>query len=141
MEFSKPAAKTPPQGRAEWIRAALLFALVIAAGLATSPFFEMGFNDDWDYSRLALSFAKSGQIHYAGWTAVAALVQTVYGGTLSYIFGGGPTVHRLGTLFAAGFIPVLTYFTGRELGLRATFAYFAALTFGLSPFKIGRAHV
>ena len=139
MEISELATKSTPTVRAEWLRAAMLFGLVIAAGLATNPFFEMGFNDDWDYSRLALAFAKTGQIHYAGWTAVSALVQSVYGGTLSYLFGGGPTVHRLGTLFAAGFIPILTYLIGRELGLRARVAYFAALTFGLSPFMIPNA--
>src|SRR4051812_9573612 len=81
-----------------------LFGLIIAAGLATRPFVDLGFNDDWDFTRLAMNFAQRHQIVYSGWSAVALLVQVVYGALLSTLFGGTYTVYRLGTLFVSGFL-------------------------------------
>jgi len=111
----------------------LLYALVIAAGLATNPFVNMGFSDDWAYSQIAVRFAQTGHIEYGKWAAAAVLVQTVYGALLTKLFGGTFVTHRLGTLFVAGFIPVLVYETGRRLKLNGRMALFGALTVGLSP--------
>ena len=66
----------------------LLYALVIAAGLATNPFVNMGFSDDWAYSQIAVRFAQTGHIEYGKWAAAAVLVQTVYGALLTKLFGG-----------------------------------------------------
>jgi hypothetical protein len=114
-------------------RSFLLYALVIATGLATKPFFNMGYNDDWEFSLIAARFAQTGHMMYGGWAAPALLVQTIYGALLTKVFGGTYVVHRLGTLFLAGFIPVLVYQTGRRLRLNDRMAFFAALTVGLSP--------
>ena len=118
------------------VRWTSLFGLVIAAGLATRPYVEMGFNDDWDYTHLALTFAARHHIVYSGWATAAVLVQVVYAALLTKLFGGAYTVHRLGTLFISGFLPIVTYKTGRALKLRGEYAYFAALALGLSPYFI-----
>lgn len=121
------------------LHVSLLYALVIAAGLATNPFFDMGFNDDWVYSLIATRFAHTGHLTYVGAAYAAVLVQTVYGALLTKVFGGTFVVHRLGTLFIAGFIPILVYQTGRRLRLYRGMALFAALTIGLSPIFIPHA--
>src|SRR6266568_8626513 len=119
--------------------ACLLYLLIIAAGLATDPFFNTGFNDDWSYSLVATRFAQTGQITYGGWSTAAIVIQTVYGGLLTRLFGGTFIVHRLGTLFMAGCIPVLVYATGRRLKLSDSMALFGALAVGLSPLFIPHA--
>jgi hypothetical protein len=116
-----------------------LFLFVIIAGLATDPFFEMGVNDDWSYSQIAVGFAQTGRIAYGGWPASALLIQTPYGALLTKLFGGSFVTHRLGTLFLSGFIPILVYRLGLRFVLPREMAFFGAMTVGLSPLFIPHA--
>ena len=117
----------------------LIYVLVIAAGLITDPFYNMGFNDDWSFSAVAGHYAQSGHVVYVGWSMPALLVQTVYGGLLTRLSGNTFVIHRLGTLFLAGFIPVLLYLTGQRLELSDRMALFGALTVGMSPLFLPHA--
>jgi hypothetical protein len=116
-----------------------LFLSVIAAGLATNPFFQSGVNDDWAYSQIAYRFAQTGHISYGGWPASAVLIQTFYGALLTKLFGGSFVPDRLGTLFLSGFIPVLVYRLGLQFGLRRQMALFGAMTFGWCPLFLPHA--
>ncbi len=106
---------------------------VIVAGLATNPFVEMGVNDDWAYSQIAVGLAQTGRIAYGGWATSALLIQVPYGAFLTKLFGGSFVTHRLGTLFLAGFIPILVYQLGLRFDLQKRMAFFGAMTVGLSP--------
>jgi hypothetical protein len=109
------------------------------AGLATNPFFEMGVNDDWAYSQLAVGLAQTGRIAYRGGETAALLVQVPYGALLTKLFGGSFVTHRLGTLFLCGFIPILVYLLGLRFALQRKMAFFGAMTVGLSPLLMPHA--
>jgi len=113
-----------------------LYLAVIVAGLATNPFFDMGVNDDWSYSRTAMDLARTGHIHYFGWSASAMLAQLPYGALWIKLFGGSFATLRVATLALSGLIPVLTYWLGLECSLERRMAFFGAMTVGLSPLFI-----
>ncbi len=123
----------------DWQICTFLFLSVLAAGLATNPFFQSGVNDDWVYNQIADVFARTGHMSYGGGPSAALLIQTPYGALLTKLFGGSFVTHRLGTLFVSGFIPFFIYLIGRQFGLRRQFAFFGAMTFGLSPLFVPHA--
>lgn len=111
-------------------------AVVLLLVLIAYPFADAGFNDDWSYAQIALIFAKTGHVHYNGWTWASLVFQTVWGALWIRIFGFSFNVLRAATLpFSLGFV-WLVYALGRKAGLRRELACFGALAVGTSPWYI-----
>ena len=110
-------------------------ALVVTIVLA-NPFVDSAFNDDWAYSDTALKLAQTGKIHYNGWGSPTILFQSAWAALFIHLFGFSFQLLRAISLpFSIGSV-WLTYFLGRQLGLRCAFAGFAALTMAVSPLFI-----
>lgn len=120
------------------VRKDLLFsslaALVSACCFLLSlPYANLGFNDDWSYSYIALKYAETGRIGYTGWSPTLLLFQIPYGGLLVRIFGFSFDLFRWATLpFSMG-CAVLLYFLGRLTRLEPRVALFGTLTIITSP--------
>jgi hypothetical protein len=108
----------------------VLFLLAVAA---TMPVYEMGFEDDWSYSHIALVFASTGHIEYNGFTAVMLLPQIVWLALFIKLFGFSFLIMRLSTIvLGVALIPML-YDLCLECGLESAFALFGTLLTVLSP--------
>src|SRR3954468_21221392 len=122
--------------RTEIIAPLLCSLALIACVVIANPFVDSPFNDDWSYSDTALKLAQTGRIHYNGWGSPTILFQSAWAALFIRLFGFSFNLLRLISMpFSIGFV-CLTYFIGRRLGLRRSFAGFAALTVAVSPLFI-----
>lgn len=113
----------------------IFLAALVTAGcfILSSPFADLGFNDDWCYSYSALLYAKIDRTAYTGWGGVLLLFQVPYGGLLIRIFGFSFDLLRWATLpFSMG-SAMLLYLLGRSVRLEPRFALFGTLTVITSP--------
>jgi hypothetical protein len=118
---------------AEIVTPLLCSLALIACIVIANPFVNSAFDDDWSYADTALRLAQSGSIHYSGWGSPTILFQSVWAALFIRAFGFSFNLLRLISIpFSAGLV-CLTYFLGRRLGLRPSFAGFAALTLAVSP--------
>ena len=118
-------------------RSPLIVAFVtLAVILATLPFADSGFDDDWAYAHVARVFHDTGTIRYNGWGASIGWFQSAYGALLISLFGFSFQVLRFATApFAMG-CAVLMYLLARKAGLKESHSTFAALAVTVSPFFI-----
>jgi len=132
---SPPDRPSSPQ-RADVIYPVLLALLIPALVFATVPFVEMGLNDDWAYARTAIDAARTGNLHYFGWSNSMIGFQAYWGALFVRFFGPSFNVLRLCTLpFSAG-CALLLYHLARRSGLGPTLAAFATATVTCSPLFI-----
>ncbi len=104
--------------------------------LASVPFADSAFDDDWAYAHVARVLQQTGHIHYNGWGASIGLFQSAWGALLISLFGFSFNVLRLGTApFAMG-CAVMTYLLARKAGLRESSGIFAAVAITTSPYFI-----
>src|SRR5579863_1735059 len=125
--------------RASWqnLRGCIFVALVaMMVILASLPFADSAFDDDWSYAHVARVLQQTGQIHYNGWGSSIGLFQSAWGALLISLFGFSFNVLRLGTApFAMG-CAVLTYLLARKSGLRESSGIFASVAITTSPYFI-----
>ena len=113
---------------------ALLCALgMVLCVLATVPLVEMGLNDDWSYIASALSLARTGHIHYNGWSTAMLGWQLYLGALFIKLFGFSFTVVRASILLVGAATVVLLQRIALRLGLSPANAVLATLTVALSP--------
>lgn len=108
-------------------------AVVLGFVLLANPFGSAGFVDDWSYSHMALKLAQTGHLKYEGWGSPTLLFQTLWAAPWIHLLGFSFDLMRAITLpFALGFV-LLTYATGRKVGLRRDLSLFGALIVGTAP--------
>src|SRR6266404_3277834 len=119
------------------LRGCIIVALVaMVVILASLPFADSAFDDDWAYAHVARVLQQTGQIHYNGWGASIGWFQSAWGALLISVFGFSFDVLRSGTaLFAMG-CAVLMYLLARKAGLRESSGVFAAVAVTTSPYFI-----
>jgi hypothetical protein len=112
----------------------VLCALVaLLAVLASLPFVEAGFNDDWGYAYIALNLARTGHFSYGSLSAATLLFQAYWGSALIHLFGFSFQLLRFSTLpFAMG-CAVLCYRLARLANLPPASSLFASLALVSSP--------
>ena len=119
------------------VRGCIIVAFIaLAVILATLPFADSAFDDDWAYAHVARVLQQTGQIHYNGWGASIGWFQSAWGALLISVFGFSFNVLRLGTApFSMG-CAVLMYLLARQAGLRESSGIFAAVAVTMSPYFI-----
>jgi hypothetical protein len=119
------------------LKGAFLCALFPAAGvLATLPFVEMGINDDFSYTQIALHLANTGKLAYNGWNTPIVGFQAYWAAIFIKLFGFSFTLVRFSVLpFAVG-CSVLVYLLALYAGLSRSRAIFLAFFVALSPLAL-----
>jgi hypothetical protein len=98
-----------------------------------NPFNQIGFDDDWSYSRVALKLAETGRLQYNGWGSPLQLFQTLWAFPWLKIFGSSYPVLQVATIpVSLGFV-LLVYATGLRAGLSRQLAACCAIGTGTSP--------
>ena len=118
------------------VACALLVALSI---LATYPVVEMGVNDDWSYTKTALTLVRTGHIVYNGWATAMLGWQIFWGALFIQLFGYSVLVVRLSTLPIAMGCAFLLFWLCNRFGLNARSAFLATCTVVLSPLFVPMA--
>src|ERR1700723_2308213 len=122
----------PEQSHA--VRNGIICASVTAASvLASWPFAEMGFVDDWSYVKTAFVFARTGHIVYNGWATAMLGWAIPWAALFIKLFGFTFTAVRLSTLPLAMLSVYLLHASLVRFGITARNAIVGALTLGLSP--------
>jgi hypothetical protein len=115
----------------DWLNVLLCAALVAGAILATNPFVEVAFNDDWMYAYTVRQLLRTGKIQYAAESTIF-LTQAYWGALWARMFGFSFVSLRFSTMpFAVGCV-ILCYVLAREARLKRSFAFLTAILFGLS---------
>ena len=123
--------------RSHAVRNGLICAFVVAACLwATYPVAEMGFFDDWSYTRTAQMFAQTGHFVYNGQGAMILGWQVVWGALFIKLFGFSFTAARLSMLPIAMAAVFLFHAVLVRFGVNARNAVLGTLALGLSPMFI-----
>lgn len=119
------------------LKGALLCALFpVVAVLAAWPFVEMGVNDDFSYTQIALRLAQTGRLAYNGWNTPMIGLQAYWAAMFIKLFGFSFALVRLSTLpFAVG-CSVLLYLIALRAGLSRSLAVFVAFVLAFSPLAI-----
>lgn len=119
------------------LKGALLCALFpVAAVMAALPFVEMGVNDDFSYTQIALHVAQTGKLAYNGWNTPMIGLQAYWAALFIKLFGFSFTLVRFSTLpFAVG-CSVLLYLIALRAGLSRSLAVFLVLVVAFSPLAI-----
>ena len=121
-------------GRASAIRNGLLCVLLVAACLfASYPFAEIGFIDDWSYTKTALDFARTGHFIYNAAASAMLGWQVVWGALFIKLFGFSFIVVHLSTWPLALASVLLFHQILLRFGIAPRDAVFGTLTLGLSP--------
>lgn len=108
-------------------------AVLLTALIASSPWGDTPFQDDFSFSWMAKSIADTGHLSFNGWSEPSVGVQALFGALVIRIFGWSYEVLRLSMFaWAAGCVALL-YFTARLVGLSRHSACFSALVFSLCP--------
>jgi len=111
----------------------LCIAIVAVAILATWPFANLAYADDFAYAHVALNLARTGHLVYNGWEFAMLLPHACWGALFIHLFGFSFECLRFSTIpFALGAI-ALCYSLVRRAGLRTAEAFFVTLLIGLSP--------
>ena len=119
------------------LKGALLCALFpVVAVLAAWPFVEMGVNDDFSYTQIALRLAQTGRLAYNGWNTPMIGLQAYWTALFIKLFGFSFALVRFSTLpFAVG-CSVLLYLIALRAGLSRSLAVFVAFVLAFSPLAI-----
>jgi hypothetical protein len=131
--MSSEALADPNPGRRDLANALLCALAVVAAILATWPFAELPFNDDWSYSWTVKQLDLTGRLTYNGWASASGIAQAYWGLIWVKLFGYSVTVLRLSTIPLAAGAASFCYLLARRAGLAARSAVFATLVLGWSP--------
>lgn len=107
--------------------------LVVLAVLASYPFAEMGFIDDWSYIKTAEEFARTGHFVYNGWATAMLGWQIPWAALFLKLFGFSFTIARLAMLPIALLSISLFHAILLRFGISRRNAIFGSLTLGLSP--------
>jgi hypothetical protein len=119
------------------LRGALLCALLPIAGvLATLPFVEMGINDDFSYTQIALHLANTGKMAYNGWNTPMVGFQAYWAALFIKLFGFSFVLVRLSTLPFVSGCSVLLYLLALYAGLPRSRAIFLAFVVAFSPLAL-----
>lgn len=116
------------------IRNGFLCTLVfLACYLASWPFAEMGFVDDWSYAKSAQVFARTGHLVYCGWDTPILGWLIAWGAFFVRLFGFSFTTVKLSTLPVAMATVFFFHSLLVRFGSSSRNAVIGALTLGLSP--------
>jgi len=130
-------ANMRPQMDSSKLRDAFLCALFsIAAVLATLPFVEMGINDDFCYTQIALHLANTGKMAYNGWNSPMVGFQAYWAAFFIKLFGFSFVLVRLSTLPFVGGCSALLYLLSLYAGLPRSRAIFLAFFVAFSPLAL-----
>lgn len=111
-----------------------LCALIVAASIvATWPFAEMGFQDDWSYVRTALEFARTGHFVYNGWSTAMLGWLVPWGALFIKLFGFSFTIVRLSMIPIAATAAYVFHDCLTRCGVSGRDAVLGTLTLCLSP--------
>jgi hypothetical protein len=114
----------------------LCAALATAAILLTHPFVEMGFNDDFSYTQIALRLAQTGKLIYNGWNTPMLGFQAYWAALFIKGFGFSFTLVRFSTLpFVAG-ASILLYLIAVYAGVSRNVALIYSCFVILSPLSL-----
>jgi hypothetical protein len=103
------------------------------AVLASWPFAEMGFVDDWSYVKTAFVFARTGHLVYNGWATAMLGWVIPWAALFIKLFGFSFTVVRLSTLPLSMASVYLLHASLVRFGITPRNAIVGALTLGLFP--------
>ena len=119
------------------LKGALLCAMFpVVAVLATLPYVDMGVNDDFSYTQIALRLAQTGKLAYNGWNTPMIGLQAYWAALFIKLFGFSFAVVRFSTLpFAVG-CTVLLYLIALRAGLSRSLAIFLVFVVAFSPLAI-----
>jgi hypothetical protein len=107
--------------------------IVLAALLASSPWGNTPFQDDFSFSWMAKTIAETGRLAFNGWSEPTVGIQAFQGALVIKLFGWSYEALRLSMFgWSIGSVLVI-YFTARLVRLSRKSACFSALIFGLSP--------
>jgi hypothetical protein len=116
------------------VRNGMICACMTAASvLASWPFAEMGFVDDWSYAKTAFVFARTGHIAYNGWATAMLGWVIPWAALFIKLFGFSFTAVHVSTLPLAMASVYLLHASLIRFGITARNAVLGALTLGLSP--------
>jgi hypothetical protein len=114
-------------------QSALLLALCVAA---SSPFAEVGMNDDWSYAYSAKLLAQSGHISYNGWATAMLGWQLYWGALFIKLFGFSFAILRISTLVLSMLCAALLHQIFVRVGLTERNAVFCTFVILLSPLTL-----
>jgi hypothetical protein len=133
-ELTSTDRTAPTRSHAFYVTLAALLAGLVP--LLAYPVSEIGFIDDWSYSKMAFDVLHTGTFRYDGWTTPAMGPQAHWGAAFLYLFGESFTVLRYSILVIASLAAVVVYWVGIRCGLSRAYAFQAAVACLLSPVAI-----
>jgi 4-amino-4-deoxy-L-arabinose transferase-like glycosyltransferase len=129
--------------RMKQFRALVPYAAIIlvyaASVLLVNPAGEFPLNDDWSYTRTALSFANGRGMQVDEWSAPSLVGQALYGGLLIRMLGMSFLALRLSTLFAACGTALGLWFVLKRFGVDRRVAWFSVLGWIFNPLQFSLA--
>jgi hypothetical protein len=118
-------------------RDVLVCSLLAAVGvLSANPFVEMGINDDFAYTQIALHLARTGKLAYNGWNTPMVGFQAYWAAFFIKALGFSFTLVRLSTLPLFMGSAVLLYSIALYAGIPGALALTYALFVILSPLTL-----
>ena len=97
-----------------------LFVLFLVFGiniLLIQPWGDFPLNDDWQYAHITKQFAETLQIKIDVPIAPTVILQTLFGGIITSLFGFSHTYLRILTLFFSSILILILYSIQRIAGV------------------------
>ena len=110
--------------------------LPILVSLVTLPWADVPTGDDFSYAFIARELARTGTLHYNGWSAAMVGVQAYWGAAFIKCFGMSYYVLRTANLIMAAATGLLGYLVARRARLKPGLAAFASLSCLLSSLGV-----
>ena len=110
----------------------------IIALLLIWPIAELSIGDDWSYTKIALDFANTGEIHYNAWGAPMLGVQVWWGAGFIRLFGFSFLTVRMSGIVAALAVGIVLYQLLIFYGLSSWDAVIGTLALTCSPIFLPR---
>jgi hypothetical protein len=114
----------------------IIILLCLATAAVVDPRGEFPLNDDWSYTRTALTFARGAGMHVDEWSAPSLVGQALYGGLLIRTFGMKFLALRAATLLAACGVAMALFFSLTRLGVHKPIIWVAVLSWIFSPLQL-----
>ncbi len=89
-------------GKRDGVALLAITLIVVAAAIVAHPTDDIPLIDDWTYAWSVQHFLKTGELRVLDWSAHYPLVQILWGGLFSRIFGFSFSILRVSTLVHAG---------------------------------------
>ncbi|MBP9885272.1 MAG: glycosyltransferase family 39 protein [Leptospiraceae bacterium] len=116
-----------------------LFVLFLVFGiniLLIQPWGDFPLNDDWQYAHITKQFAETLQIKIDVPIAPTVILQTLFGGIITSLFGFSHTYLRILTLFFSSILILILYSIQRIAGVNKISRFLTALVLITNPLFI-----